>query len=150
MPTTTKKTSKKDEAPVKATMPSGKYNYAHGKRKTAIARVRLYKGTGEITINDKPIKEYLPVKTLVGLVNSPLVLTGNNKKFDIVAKIIGGGISSQAEALRHGIATALTTIDPLNRPTLKKAGMLTRDSRIKERKKYGLKRARKAPQFSKR
>lgn len=153
MPTTKKTASKaKEKTTTTTTAPakSGKYNYASGKRKTAVARVRLYKGTGEITINDRPIKEYITVKTLVGLINAPLVITGNNKKYDIVAKIMGGGVTAQAEALRHGIAKSLVEIDPLNKPTLRKAGMLTRDSRVKERKKFGLKRARKGPQFSKR
>ncbi|MBI4232591.1 30S ribosomal protein S9 [Candidatus Peregrinibacteria bacterium] len=128
----------------------GKYFYANGKRKNAIARVRLYKGTGAITVNEKAVNEYITVKALIGLTKSPLVLTGSEAKFDVTAKVTGGGPSAQAEALRHGISKALIEADPLNKPTLKKAGLLTRDSRIKERKKYGLKRARKAPQFSKR
>lgn len=149
MPTKVKKIKIEEET---AASPSkkGKYFHAHGKRKTSIAKVRLYKGTGEITVNFKPINEYFTVKTLIGKIKSPLILTGYNQKYDISAIISGGGISSQADALRHGIAKALTEADPLNKPTLKKAGLLTRDSRIKERKKYGLKRARKAPQFSKR
>ena len=130
--------------------PKGKYFYANGKRKCAIARVRLYKGTGKITINNKSINDYISVKTLVGVVKSPLNLTGSLEKFDITAKINGGGDTAQAEAMRHGIARALIEADPLNKPTLKKAGLLTRDSRVKERKKFGLKRARKGPQFSKR
>lgn len=133
-----------------ASSAKGRYFYACGKRKTSIARVRLYKGTGEITINDKPLGEYVFLKTLIGTIKTPLTLTGNNQKFDIKAYITGGGINAQAEALRHGIARALLAVDPLNKPTLKKAGLLTRDSRIKERKKFGLKRARKGPQFSKR
>lgn len=136
---------------IKPTSPSkGKYFYACGKRKTSIARVRLFKGTGEIVINDKPLGEYIFLKTLIGTIKTPLTLTGNNQKYDIKAYITGGGINAQAEALRHGIARALLIADPLNKPTLKKAGLLTRDSRIKERKKFGLKRARKGPQFSKR
>ncbi len=142
---TEEKTTKKTTTATK-----GKYFYANGKRKRSIARVRLYKGTGEIEINGQPINEYISVKSLIGLVRSPLSITGSNQKFNITAKIEGGGISSQAEALRHGISKALIEADPLNKPTLRKAGLLTRDSRIKERKKYGLKRARKAPQFSKR
>ncbi len=145
----TKKASKEEEAK-KAPTPKGKYHYANGKRKSSIARVRLYKGSGEITINNSPISKYMTVKNLIGLIKSPFTLTGNNQKFDVSAVITGGGISSQAEALRHGISKALVEADPLNKPTLKKAGLLTRDSRTKERKKYGLKRARKAPQFSKR
>lgn len=127
-----------------------KYFYANGKRKTSIARVRLYKGSGEITINDMPMNEYVDLKSLITTITAPLVLTGTLQKFDISAKLCGGGINSQAEALRHGISRALIEADPLNKPTLRKAGFLTRDSRVKERKKYGLKRARKAPQFSKR
>ena len=130
--------------------PKGKYYYACGKRKTSIAKVQMFKGSGEITINDRKVNEYLPVKTLVGTLKTPLTLTGTAKSFDIVVKVQGGGISSQAEAIRHGIAKALLIYDPLNKATLKKAGLLTRDSRIKERKKFGLKRARKGPQFSKR
>lgn len=131
-------------------MSTAKYFYATGKRKTSVAKVRLHKGTGEIKINDKAMQEYLTVKYLASVIKSPLTLAGANQKFDITVKVQGGGINSQAEAIRHGISKALVLADPLNRPTLKKAGFLTRDSRIKERKKYGLKRARKAPQFSKR
>lgn len=127
-----------------------KYTYANGKRKTSVARVRLHKGEGEITINEKPIKDFFAIKMLIGVVKSPLKLTGTLKNFDITVKVSGGGISSQADAIRHGISKALVGSDPLNKPTLKKAGLLTRDSRVKERKKFGLKRARKAPQFSKR
>jgi small subunit ribosomal protein S9 len=130
--------------------PGGKYFYANGKRKTSIARVRIYNGAGAITVNDKKANEYFVVKTLIGLIKSPFKLVGLDQKFDVIAVIEGGGINSQAEALRHGIAKALLTSDPSLRPTLKKAGMLTRDSRMKERKKFGLKRARKGPQFSKR
>lgn len=141
----------KEKAPAATPAASkGKYTGAHGKRKTAIARVRLHAGSGELMVNDKTAKEYFTPNTLIGVALSPLTLTGNNKKFDITAKITGGGMSSQAEALRHSIAKALVTLDPLNKATLKKAGLLTRDSRTKERKKFGLKRARKAPQFSKR
>ncbi len=137
-----------DEA--KTTQKSGKYTYAHGKRKTSIARVRLYKGKGEITVNGKDIAVHLPVATLVENVKKPLVLTGNANKFDITVLVEGGGISSQSDAIRHGIAKALVEIDPNNKLVLKKSGLITRDSRVKERKKFGLKRARKAPQFSKR
>lgn len=161
MPTTTKKTAttKKVKTPkeatvekevVKATAPKGKYYYANGKRKTSIARVRLFSGNGEITINDQAASEYVDLKTLIGVIKSPLKLIGGTDKYSVVIKVDGGGISSQAEAIRHGIARALVVMDPFNKPTLKKAGMLTRDSRTKERKKFGLKRARKAPQFSKR
>lgn len=139
-----------EDTPITTPAKKSKYFHATGKRKNAIASVRLYKGTGEITINTKPISEYVTVKTLIGVIKSPLTLTGSNQKFDINARVIGGGVSSQAEAIRHGISRALVEADPFNKPTLRKAGLLTRDSRIKERKKYGLKRARKGPQFSKR
>lgn len=132
------------------TAKSGKYFYAHGKRKTSVAKVRLYKGTGEIIVNDMPAKDYFVVKSNLGALKSPLKLTGNNKTFDITIKVNGGGKSSQAEAARHGIAKALIEVDADNKLTLKKAGLLTRDARVKERKKFGLKRARKSPQFSKR
>lgn len=145
----TTKTTKEEEKKA-ITTPGGKYNYANGKRKSAVAKVRLYTGKGVITVNDKPINEYFALKTLVDRVNSPLKLTGNVKVFDITVKVMGGGNTAQAEAARHGIAKALVEIDITNKPTLKKAGLLTRDSRTKERKKFGLKRARKAPQFSKR
>jgi len=141
------KSVKKEKNTIKK---SGKYFYANGKRKTSVSLVRLYKGNGNIVINNKPINEYCSVKTHIGIIKSPLKLTGSTQKFDISVIVKGGGPSSQADAIRHGIAKALVESDPLNRPTLKKAGMLTRDSRTKERKKFGLKKARKAPQFSKR
>lgn len=128
----------------------GKYFYAHGKRKTSVAKVRLYSGKGDITVNDQPAKEYFTVKTLIGLIKTPFKITGANNKYDVSVLVMGGGVNSQAEAVRHGITKALVLADPLNKPSLKKAGLLTRDSRIKERKKFGLKRARKGPQFSKR
>ncbi len=149
MPTTKKATESKEVKTTTAT-PKGKYTYAHGKRKSSVARVRLYKGSGEITINDKPAGEYITVKTLIGVIKSPFKLTGNTNKFDVTVKVDGGGVTSQAEAIRHGIAKGLVETDPLTKPVLKKAGMLTRDARTKERRKYGLKKARKAPQFSKR
>ncbi len=127
-----------------------KYFYANGKRKTAVATVRLYKGAGKITINEKDVNEYVDLKTLISKIKSPFVLTGNAGKFDVVAKVQGGGINAQADAIRHGISKALVISNPDFKTTLKKAGLITRDSRVKERKKYGLKRARKAPQFSKR
>ena len=129
---------------------SGKYTYATGKRKTSVARVRLYKGTGKITVNGKDVAEHLPVATLVENIKKPLVLTGNKKAFDITVLVSGGGISSQSDAIRHGVSRALVEIDENNKVVLKKNGLMTRDSRVKERKKFGLKRARKAPQFSKR
>jgi small subunit ribosomal protein S9 len=128
-----------------------KFVYANGKRKRAIARVRLYPGgKGDITINEKPMKEFCKVRVQEDCIVAPLQLTGLAKTFDISAKVIGGGTNAQAEAIRHGISKALLEHDEMLRAVLKKAGYLTRDSRIKERKKYGLKRARKAPQFSKR
>ena len=130
--------------------PGGKYYHAVGKRKSAIAKVRIYKGAGVITVNNKPITEYFAVKTWVGTAKSPLKITATLQKYDIVILTHGGGLNAQAEAIRHGITRALIQADPLNKPTLKKAGLLTRDPRVKERKKFGLKRARKAPQFSKR
>lgn len=130
---------------------SMQYFYAAGKRKSAVARVRLYpNGKGDITVNEKPAEEYFSLLTSMGVVKHPLKLTGLTKKFDISAKINGGGVNAQAEALRHGISRALLEFDRELRTTLKKAGLLTRDARIKERKKPGLKRARRAPQFSKR
>ncbi len=149
MPKTTKDTTKKEEKTVTINK-SGKYFYANGKRKLAVARVRLYKGDGKILVNDKPAKEYFAIREQFGLINHPFKLTGTHNQFDVSAKVEGGGIIAQAEAIQHGIAKALVESDPLNKPTLKKAGLLTRDARVKERKKYGLKRARKAPQFSKR
>ncbi len=150
--TATKKSAKvKSEPQIDTpTRISGKYFYAKGKRKTSIAKVYLSKGSGEIKINGRPVNEYFPIKTLVGVVRSPLKLTGVENKYDISAKVIGGGISSQADAVCHGVSKALIEADPLSKPTLKRVGMLTRDSRIKERKKFGLHRARRAPQFSKR
>lgn len=128
----------------------GKYHYANGKRKTSVARVRLYEGgKGEITINEKPIEEYF-FGALIGNVKSPLKLVSLAKSFDISVKVIGGGVSSQADAVRHGIAKAIIVYDPNLRSALKKEGLLSRDSRTKERKKFGLHRARRAPQWSKR
>lgn len=128
----------------------GRYFYASGKRKTSIARVRLFAdGKGNIVINDQPIEDYF-FGTLIGNVKSPLKSVDLLKHFDISAHVQGGGISSQADAVRHGIAKALITFDPALRVTLKRAGFLTRDARIKERKKFGLKRARRAPQWAKR
>ena len=116
-----------------------------------MARVRLYQGSGEVTINDRPIDDYFGLETLKLIVRQPLVLTGTDEKFDIVCRVAGGGVTGQAGAIRHGIARALLQYDGENlRPELKKAGFLTRDPRMKERKKYGLKAARRAPQFSKR
>lgn len=128
----------------------GEYAFAIGKRKTSIASVRLYKGTGDISVNNKPIKEYIKNKYILDTVLSPLVLTDMRTKIDSTIIVAGGGPNSQGEAIRHGVAKALIKHDLLLRPLLKKAGFLTRDSRVKERKKPGLKRARRAPQWAKR
>jgi small subunit ribosomal protein S9 len=123
---------------------------ATGRRKEAIARVRITPGTGQWRINGQRLEEYFPNKVHQQLVNEPFVTLGAEGRFDLVALIHGGGVTGQAGALRLGIARALAEVDPDNRPALKKAGFLTRDARVKERKKYGLKKARKAPQYSKR
>ncbi|MEA5050603.1 MAG: 30S ribosomal protein S9 [Oscillospiraceae bacterium] len=124
--------------------------YGTGRRKSSVARVRLYNGTGAVTINKRDIDDYFGLETLKLIVRQPLALTKNDGKFDIVVSVNGGGISGQAGAIRHGIARALLQYDENLRGDLKKAGFLTRDPRMKERKKYGLKAARRAPQFSKR
>ncbi|MGI5901662.1 MAG: 30S ribosomal protein S9 [Desulfitobacteriia bacterium] len=123
---------------------------ATGRRKSAIARVRLVPGNGRYLINDRELNEYFGKKTLEMIVQQPLEITGTLGKYDLLARVHGGGTTGQAGALRLGIARALLKADPSLRPTLKRAGFLTRDPRMKERKKYGLKKARKAPQFSKR
>ena len=125
-------------------------NYGTGRRKKSIARVYLTPGTGNITINKRNIDEYFGLETLKVIVRQPLVATDNVDKFDVKVTVRGGGTTGQAGAIRHGIARALLTVDNDFRPVLKKAGFLTRDPRMKERKKYGLKAARRAPQFSKR
>ena len=124
--------------------------YGTGRRKKSIARVRVYAGTGKITINDRDIDDYFGLDTLKLIVRQPLALTELTDKFDIVCRVTGGGVTGQAGAIRHGLARALLQYDESLRPVLKKAGFLTRDPRMKERKKYGLKAARRAPQFSKR
>jgi small subunit ribosomal protein S9 len=121
-----------------------------GRRKEAIARVRISPGTGKWLINDRSLDEYFPNKVHQQLISEPFVTLGADDAFDVVARITGGGVTGQAGALRLGIARALTLVDPENRPGLKRAGFLTRDARVKERKKAGLKKARKAPQYSKR
>ena len=126
------------------------YYYGTGRRKSSVARVRLYAGTGKITINGRDIDDYFGLETLKMVVRQPLNATATLGKVDIVATVEGGGVSGQAGALRHGISRALLQVNPDFRPILKKAGFLTRDPRMKERKKYGLKAARRAPQFSKR
>ncbi len=127
------------------------FYYGTGRRKESVARVRLYPGQGQITINDKDIDDYFSLETLKYIVRQPLNLTGAVGEFDIKVNVHGGGISGQAGAIRHGISRALVEADAERfKATLKKEGFLTRDSRVKERKKYGLKKARKASQFSKR
>ncbi|MDA8062885.1 MAG: 30S ribosomal protein S9 [Actinomycetota bacterium] len=121
-----------------------------GRRKAAVARVRLRPGTGRLTINGRPIEDYFPSPTHRMIITEPLRLVERDEVFDVDATMDGGGISGQAGALRHGIARALVAVDAEVRPQLKKAGFLTRDDREKESKKYGLKKARKAPQYSKR
>ena len=159
---TTKRTTKKAEteeaetkapakkATKKATKSTAQEFLGTGKRKTSVARVRLTTGSGNITVNGKDVKEYFILESLVGIVKQPLVLSELATSVDIRANIYGGGIAGQAGALRHGITKALIEFKPELRPELKKAGFVTRDARKKERKKYGLKKARKAPQFSKR
>ncbi len=128
-----------------------KYNYGTGRRKSSVARVRVYEnGTGSIIINGRDIDEYFGLETLKLVVRQPLVTTDMLGKVDVVVSVAGGGVSGQAGAIRHGISRALLTLNPENRTSLKAAGLLTRDPRMKERKKYGLKGARRAPQFSKR
>mgnify|MGYP000813712042 FL=1 len=129
---------------------SAPYFYGTGRRKSSVARVRLYQGTGKITINDRDIDDYFGLDTLKYIVRQPLALTGTDEKFDIVCRVSGGGVTGQAGAIRHGVARALLEVNPEYRAALKAAGYLTRDPRMKERKKYGLKAARRAPQFSKR
>jgi small subunit ribosomal protein S9 len=124
--------------------------YGTGRRKKSIARVYLVPGNGNITINKTNIDEYLPLETLKVIVRQPLELTQTTDKFDVLVNVHGGGFTGQAGAIRHGISRALLQADAELRPALKKAGFLTRDPRMKERKKYGLKAARRAPQFSKR
>jgi len=121
-----------------------------GRRKTSVARVRLLPGDGKIVVNKRPMDEYFGLESLKLIVKQPLLLTDTVGQYDVYVNVRGGGISGQAGAIRHGIARALLKVDPNLRPTLKRAGLLTRDARMKERKKYGLKAARRAPQFSKR
>jgi len=123
---------------------------ATGKRKTSVARVRIMPGTGVIKVNGKDAKEYFSRETLLLMIRSPLVETGTEGRYDVIASIYGGGKSGQAGALKHGLARALVEADPSLKPELKRAGHLSRDARVVERKKAGLKKARKRPQFSKR
>ena len=124
--------------------------YGTGRRKSSIARVRLIEGSGKITINGKDMDEFFGLETLKVIVKQPLVVTNTSAKYDVICTVKGGGFTGQAGAIRHGISRALNEANPEYRPALKSSGFLTRDSRMKERKKYGLKKARKAPQFSKR
>ena len=126
------------------------YFYGTGRRKSSVARVRVYPGSGNITINGRDIDDYFGLETLKLIVRQPLVLTETAEQFDIVCTVAGGGVTGQAGAIRHGLSRALLQVNAELRPVLKKAGFLTRDPRMKERKKYGLKAARRAPQFSKR
>ncbi len=130
-------------------MANAKY-YGTGRRKSSVARVYLVPGTGKVTINKRDMDEYFGLETLKVIVRQPLVTTETADKFDVRVNVCGGGYTGQAGAIRHGIARALLTVDADYRPALKSAGFLTRDPRMKERKKYGLKAARRAPQFSKR
>ncbi len=131
-------------------MAKKEYIYATGKRKSSIARVNIIPGTGKITINKKDMDEVYTLDTLKAIVLKPFKVANMMEKYDVVATVKGGGFSGQAGAVAHGIAKALSTTDPEVRTVLKRNGLLTRDSRVKERRKYGLKKARKAPQFSKR
>jgi small subunit ribosomal protein S9 len=126
------------------------YLYGTGRRKAAIARVQLHPGAGQVIVNGKPLAEFLPVDRLQQWVLQPLQLTDTMGRYSAIVKVVGGGISGQAGAIRHGIARALVESDENLKPVLRQAGMMTRDPRVKERKKYGLKRARKAPQYTKR
>ncbi len=126
------------------------YFYGTGRRKSSVARVRVYAGNGSFKINGRDIDEYFGLETLKTIAKQPLTITDTTEKFDIECTVVGGGVSGQAGAIRHGLSRALLQYDENTRPVLKKAGFLTRDPRMKERKKYGLKAARKAPQFSKR
>ena len=131
-------------------MAKKEYIYATGKRKSSIARVNIIPGTGKITINKKDMDEVYTLDTLKAIVLKPFKVANMMEKYDVIATVKGGGFSGQAGAVAHGIAKALSTTDPEVRTVLKRNGLLTRDSRVKERRKYGLKKARKAPQFSKR
>ena len=126
------------------------YFYGTGRRKSSVARVRLLPGSGNITINGRAMDEYFGLETLRMLVRQPMELTGTMGKYDVIVNVVGGGVSGQAGAIRHGITRALIESDETLKTVLKKAGFVTRDPRMKERKKYGLKAARRAPQFSKR
>ena len=128
----------------------GNWNYGTGRRKSSVARVFIKKGTGQITVNGKPVEQYFGRQTSIMIVKQPLMLTNNAEAFDIKVNVHGGGESGQAGAVRHGLSKALTYYEPGLRPALKKEGFLTRDSRVVERKKYGKRKARRSFQFSKR
>ena len=129
----------------------GNWNYGTGRRKSAVARVRVYPGNGQIIINSKPAQDYFGGRAIYQqMIEQPLALTDNASKFNVTVKVLGGGVTGQAGAVRHGLARALVQADANFRSVLKKAGLLARDPRVKERKKAGLKRARKAPQYTKR
>lgn len=147
MPTIKKEKTVKTPGKTEA---SGQYWYSNGKRKTSVARVRMHKGSGKITLNGQPLDKAAKLQIHAEELSTPLKLTGKDGMFDIIIKVDGGGTHSQIEASRHGIAKALVLFDENLRTTLKRAGLLSRDSRIKERKKFGLKRARRAPQWAKR
>ena len=127
-----------------------KFIYATGKRKSAVARVRITPGTGKITVNKKDLADFSTLETLRAVITRPFAVANMMEKYDVIATVKGGGFSAQASAVAHGISKALATIDLDTRTALKRSGLITRDSRVKERRKYGLKKARKAPQFSKR
>lgn len=129
---------------------ASQYYYGTGRRKTSTARVRLYPGDGTVVVNERPAQEFFSRDTDQAIALEPLTLTGNEAKFMVSVRVAGGGLTGQAEAIRHGVARALAEASPELRPVLKRAGLLTRDARAKERKKPGLKRARKAPQYTKR
>ena len=132
-------------------MTEAAYIWAVGRRKAAVARVRLYPGSGKITVNGRAAGDYFGGRQIYqATLAEPLQLTGTQERFDVTVRVVGGGVTGQAGAIRHGIARALTKFDEELRPTLKRAHLLTRDARVKERKKVGLKRARKAPQYTKR
>ncbi len=131
-------------------MTEERYFYAIGKRKCAVARVRLFPGSGTLIVNGKPLEEVLPLRTLQETVQEPFRVSQLTDNYNASIKVTGGGIAGQAQAIRHGIARALVVANEELRPVMRKAGLLTRDARVKERKKYGLKRARKAPQYTKR
>ena len=131
-------------------MTEERYFYAIGKRKCAVAKVRLFPGSGTLIVNGKPLAEVLPLRTLQETVQEPFRVAQLTNNYNASIMVSGGGIAGQAQAIRHGIARALVVADEELRPVMRKAGLLTRDSRVKERKKYGLKRARKAPQYTKR